>query len=274
MLIKKHNKYIALLLVIVLGITIALSPRLTFAESNPQKTEALSLNDIYKIYENNCDTISLISSEKNQLTYDVTNDTEDGEIIISHITASIDNNGQQTLDISENGKRDIVTIDSARNIYVDGQLVEIESLEGNEITESEIVPMGGHRIYWQKTAPYGKSSDYTKKSSTVKKKLTYTKPLKDATVGALVSLICIGLGLSSGGSLAVGFIASGVISWFGKNNPAGKAWSLKDVKYVHKNKGFNVKSSMSVYKHAFTYYGNTNYTGKIGSGTRFQVFAY
>lgn len=238
------------------------------------KAEALSLNDVYKIYENNCDTISLISSEKNQLVYDVTNETENGEIIIFHITASVDNNGHQTLDILENGKRDIVTIDSAKNIYIDGKLVEIENVEGNEISASEIVLMGGHRIYWQKTAPYGKSGDYTKISSTVKKKLTYTKPLKDATVGALVSLICIGLGLSSAGSLAVGFIASGVISWFGRNDPAGKAWSLKDVKYVHKSKGFNVKSNMSVYKHVFTYYGNTNYTGKIGSGTRFQVFAY
>ncbi len=59
-----------------------------------------------------------------------------------------------------------------------------------------------------------------------------------------------------------------------RNDPAGKAWSLKDVKYVHKSKGFNVKSNMSVFKRVFTYYGNTNCAGKIGSGTRFQVFAY
>ena len=112
MLIKRYNRCIALLLAIALIITIAVIPQPTYAESNLQKSEALSLNDVYKIYENSCDEISLISSDENQLVYDVTIDTGDGEKIISHITASVDNNGNQTLDIREKGKRNIITIDS------------------------------------------------------------------------------------------------------------------------------------------------------------------
>lgn len=68
--------------------------------------------------------------------------------------------------------------------------------------------------------------------------------------------------------------ASGLILWFGRNDPAGKAWSAKDKIYVHGTKGFEVKPRMGVRKHTLTYYANTNFTAKIGSEVGYQIFTY
>lgn len=171
MFTKKQNNCIALLLVIILNITAILPSNPTFTKSSFQKTKTLSLKDIYKIYENNCDAIQLISSNKKQLIYSITNYTVNGEKITSHIEASIDNIGQKILKISENNKQDIVTIDTANRIYVDKKSVIIENLENRRNSMSEATPMYGHRIYWQKNAPYGKRSDYTKKVLPSKKSL-------------------------------------------------------------------------------------------------------
>lgn len=271
-MVMKVNKTISLVVAIVMMISTVLTPTISFASDNSNVKDPVTLQEVYNIYEENCDLVTLVSETENRLIYDVQIKDIDGGVINSEIEATINAQGNQVLDITEGEKREIVTIDSNRNLYVDGELVKITDLE-NSINGSEIVTMGAHRIYWQETAPYAKGSAYTKKHGTVKKSLEYTKPLKDATASALVSIIVLGLGLSGAGSIAVGFIASGVISWFGKNDPKGKAWSVKDVQYVHNTKGFTVKTGMSVIKHNFTYYSNTDCTGKIGSGIRYQVYS-
>ncbi len=236
--------------------------------------EGLTLDAVYNMYDSNSKDASLISVEENKYIYEIQNETDNGEVITSHISSYVDTDGAIVLDISENEKQEEVRIEKNGSIYVDGERVIIESVGSIEESTDEITPKAGHRIYWQTGAPYGKSSDYSKYSSKVQKSLKYSKPIKDATIAALITVIGLGLGLSGVGSVALGFVASGLISWFSSNKPSGRAWSILDKKYVHKTKGFNVKSNMSVYRHQFTYYGNTNFTGKIGSGSRFQVFAY
>lgn len=281
---KSYNRRINSVLVWLIALTLCfvnvLSTQISYAnESNRnfKNNSTPTLSDMYNMYSDNCYKTVLVNKEKNKLEYDVVNTLENGSLVTSHIVATIDEQGNQILNITEGEKHDVLTYQPSGAILLDGEPVIIETFESvasSEQLESEIIPLGGHRIYWKESAPYGQNSDYSKLSGTTKKKLTCSKPIKEATVATIVSIICVGLGLATAPATAIGFIATALISWFGRNDPAGKAWSMKDAKYVHKTKGFNVKSDMSVYKHVFTYYGNADYTGKIGSGTRFQVFAY
>lgn len=204
----------------------------------------------------------------------------DGYVITSHIDTRIDERGNQIINIVEGEKEDTLLYTSDGKLYENGNLVTdaVENRAYQAAESQEIMPMGGHRIYYQDSAPYGKNSDYTKSSGTVKKVLSLSKAIKSYTVAALATVI-VGVLFSGGLGIAAGLITAGVqaiISYFKRNEPSSKAMSLKDTVTVHKTKGFNVTSSMSTDKHKITYYHNENYTGAISGGTStlWRVFAY
>jgi len=219
-----------------------------------------------------------VSKEKSHYVYDVELNLIGGNTIISHIDAHTDENGDQILNIIENEKTDELRFSKNGEIFLDGEVVLVEETKFGFDSENSIdpgiAPKAAKRIYWQTGSPYDPGSYYTNQVGTTKKVLTASKVISAMTVAALVAIVISVLALTGGTAAIFSVIASGAIAYFSKNNPKAKAFSLKDVTYVHRTKGFNVTSKMSVYKHHISYYANTNYTGLIDIVARFQVFAY
>lgn len=264
------EEFVALITIISLLVVIVIPANVSYASDNVLKDDDL-LKNTYAMYMANCDAVELKCCEEGKYWYNVINQTDDGEIV-SEVKAYLDDDGNEILEISEPSKKDTIQINKDGTMYLDGEpiIVEVSNLVNNNASV-----MSAHHISWQTGVPYGNASDYSSLTATENKNFSVAKPIKEMTVSGLITAMCYGMGIASAfGSIAVGAIASGLISWFGRNNSSSKAWSVKDQQFVHFAKGFSVTSSMSVVRHRMTYYSNVNCTSPIDTVVRYEVFTY
>lgn len=140
-------------------------------------------------------------------------------------------------------------------------------------TENIIVPFA-HRMYYTESCPYDYAGAYTKFVSSQSKNLTFNKVISDMTVAAVCSVI-IPLLISGDipGAIITGLVA-GFIAWKNINDPYSKAASMKETAYVHKTKGFNVTSNMSVKQWFVDLFAFTGCRTNLGTKMYYQVFSY
>ncbi|MFR8235881.1 MAG: hypothetical protein ACLU83_07825 [Anaerovoracaceae bacterium] len=220
--------------------------------------------------------------------------TENFNVIIDDNTTNtvektILENGDVLCIITEGDMTNEMLITKEGKIYIDGSLITVAEDDGEFeplIAEySTFVPgvstTRAQRYEFTKTCPYGSASDYTNSTTTKKVLSLGSKTFKSILQAAWVTIVGTALGFLSvpAGAIA-GLGMSVALDYMKSKYPSKNAASLKDVRSVHKTKGFTVSSSMSVAKHTTTYYYNKDYTGIIkdssgkSSFTGYEVYTY
>jgi len=244
-------------------------------KNTPTETE------IFGMYEEQGTDIELNEQSNDSMEYTVYFDTGDGKVVKSDIVSTTNSDGDVVLEINEEGKKDILTYESDGTICVDGVPVKIKE-EKEKYEKDALVSLNNNsvyaaqRTYFTSSCPYGSTSSYTGNKATTKKSFSISKPFKEASLALVLGIITAGftaLFNVPGALLSAGI--AGLSSWFSKNDPKAKAWSMKDIRTTHKTKGLNVSSNMSVQYHVITYYAKTNYTYPTDKDSKlFKVWKY
>jgi len=159
------------------------------------------------------------------------------------------------LEIKEGRKENIIAIESDGSVFVNGEEAQFYPEEDNEILLDKA-------MYNTTKCPYGSASAYTKKTIDGKK-VGYVNLTSGAvTLGA----IAVGVVLAAFNPTLFATIAAtvitGVISYWATEKLNPKYISVKRYEYVHKSKGWQVKSNMATEKRIFKLYPSKNYMGK------------
>lgn len=270
---KKYTRLVSLVVVIaMLFSTINIA---AFAQTNDKNVELASYQNFFSEmgFKTKANKPATTSTEN------FTIETEDG--ISNTIEKTILDNGDIQCIIREGEMVNEMIITKEGKIYVDGSLITI-SEEGGEfkpliVDYNEFVPTispsRAQRYEFTTTCPYGKSSDYTKSTTTKKVLSLGEKKFKDILISTWATIVRAAIGLISAPAGVITALGMKVALTYLKNkHPNSKAASIKDVRSVHKTKGFTVTNHMSVAKHSTTYYVNKDYTGVIKDSNGKSVF--
>jgi len=243
--------------------------------------EVPSLQETFEMYKEASSDIEIIEEDTDALIYNVEIEGANGELIESHIEASIDEDDSQIVEITEGDKTDTLVFDEDGTLYLDGEPVHITEETVNPTIERNLISFNDdaaayalHSMYWPTSSPYGSTASYTKKLSTEKRVLTLSKAISSMTTTALIGIVLLALGIAAAPAFIISVLIAGVITWFTRNSKSSKTFSIIDYQYVHKTKGLNISSHMTAIKHKIYSYAYTNYTGYLGSSTSFQVWRY
>ena len=187
-------------------------------------------------------------------------------------------------------------------MYIDGSLITVaETVNGKTekkplIANYEIMNPGAmtraQRNEFTTVCPYGNDEDYDDPYATYTGRvldfgMNTFDTLTDLSFGAVVA-VAITLSMPTGvpavAAGTIGFLASfeldNVLDQLQERAPLGNASSIKTIRTVHQEKGYNVTSNMSVAKHRAMFFATENYTGALpnrdGEYVRiaYEVFTY
>lgn len=260
---KKYYKLISVVVVIaILFTTVNVS---AFAQENKEDGELAS-------YQTFFDDMGFETNMREKAT----EEAECFDVIVDGTVNTIEKtileNGDVLCLIQEGDLTNEMLITKEGKVYIDGSLISVgeteDELEPLIIDYSIFVPTASvaraQRYEFTTKCPYGNPSDYTN-STTVKKVLSLgEKKFKDVLISTWATIVKAAISLISAPAAVITALGMKVaLTYLKSKHPNNKAASIKDVRSVHKTKGFTVSSSMSVAKHSTTYYVNKDYTGII-----------
>lgn len=240
-------------------------------------------------------------NEKPTETSESFNIIENG-IVKSNVEVTVGGDGEIIYDIVQGNITDELLIKKDGSMYIDGSLITVtETINGKTekkplIANYEKMNPGAmtraQRNEFTTICPYGEDEDYDDPDAEyVGRVLDFGMntfdTLTDLSFGAVVA-VAISLSMPTGlSAITVGTI--GFLVAFGLDNvldqlqeltPLGKTSSVKTMRTVHQEKGYNVTPNMSVARHRAMFFATDHYTGALpnwdGEYVRiaYEVFTY
>ncbi len=154
------------------------------------------------------------------------------------------------LEVFEGDKHDIIEIDDANNLYIDGEKIKVTE---EEVTDSNEIMANAQARYG--ACPYGKAADYTYYAKQTTKNVKLAKLIAKCTVAT----IAIAVGVLVPGAAAG--ITSGVASFIASEAALsdGDVLKIKASVYYHKSKKkFMVTNSIGCQKEICSFYGKNS----------------
>ncbi len=176
-------------------------------------------------------------------------------------------------DIKDDDIHDIIIIEDGGDVYLNGSLVKISS---SGSTDSVASPNSTNSTYTAivNSPPAGtKASDYTKLIGTEKKSIEFDKSFGQMTLKGIALLF----------AYTVGDPEFGADDWYkvllefsdimNSDFSYSKAMSVEIKTYQHKN-GQMITTDTAANKLVIRCYGNGDYTGYLGTDTRYKMWVY
>lgn len=186
--------------------------------------------------------------------------------VVNKISVDMSDTGI-VLNIQENDIYNKLQIDDDGTVYIDGKILETN----NNSTDGEISPQSGEVMNWVvPNCPYDSKSSYTHLLGTKKDPdITLTVAISNLATGAVITIICLELGVSSGLSSGLG----AVVSWIRDRNPSTRGLSYKATNYAHKNytNTYITPIKKYAYRSDYTWYPNKNYDGDTYKQTLYHI---
>ncbi len=188
--------------------------------------------------------------------------------ISASVNETVDSNGDIVIYISEDNISNQLVLKDDGSIYLDGELVKEISLEPSKKL-NYIQPMVIGNYYNATTPPVGAPSSYTQYVGTENTTLSLgTNYIINMTYTAFSTI----LGTMSKLAGIAGGILSAIYSTAKTVTPYSNHMSFKTMKYVstESNNGY-FGSAFYIVRNVIKHYGNSDYTGYLGSTTSYGV---
>lgn len=151
------------------------------------------------------------------------------------------------MEVFEGNKHDVIKIDDANNVYLDGEMIEVTE---EKCVDSDEVVVNAQARYG--SCPYGNANDYTYYAKNTTKNVKLAKLIARCTVAA----IAIAVGVLVPGAVAA--ITSGAAAAIASESVLsdGDVLKIKASVYYHKTKKkFMITSSIGCQKEISSFYG-------------------